>query len=96
MTACAARRAECGVSANVLCNSFRSPALLDKMGATLDVISGGRFELAIASGWHEPETRLWLRLPSPGTRIDQPARPCASSSSSGRGAASITPDAYYT
>src|SRR5262249_54344424 len=40
MTACAAITRRVRVSANVLCNSFRSPALLAKMGATLDVISG--------------------------------------------------------
>jgi len=72
MTACAARTRRVRVSANVLCNSFRSPALLAKMGATLDVISGGRFELAIGAGWHEPEYKAYgFDFPSPGTRIDQ-------------------------
>ena len=72
MTACAARTRRVRVSANVLCNSFRSPALLAKMGATLDQISGGRFELAIGAGWHEPEYRAYgFDFPSPGTRIDQ-------------------------
>lgn len=72
MTACAARTRRVRVSANVLCNSFRSPALLAKMGATLDQISGGRFELAIGAGWHEPEYRAYgFDFPSAGTRIDQ-------------------------
>ena len=39
----------------VLCNPFRSPAVLAKMGATLDFISGGRLDLGIGIGWHKPE-----------------------------------------
>jgi alkanesulfonate monooxygenase SsuD/methylene tetrahydromethanopterin reductase-like flavin-dependent oxidoreductase (luciferase family) len=34
----------------VLCNNFRSPALLGKMATTLDVISGGRLLLGMGSG----------------------------------------------
>ncbi len=55
MTACATITTRVRVGGNVLCNSFRSPALLAKMAATLDQISGGRFELGIGAGWHELE-----------------------------------------
>ena len=72
MTACATLTRRVRVSANVLCNSFRSPALLAKMAATLDVISGGRVELAIGAGWHEPEYRAYgFDFPGPGVRIEQ-------------------------
>jgi F420-dependent oxidoreductase-like protein len=39
----------------VLCNSFRNPAVLAKMAATLDVISNGRLELGIGAGVQENE-----------------------------------------
>jgi F420-dependent oxidoreductase-like protein len=39
----------------VLCNDYRNPALVAQMGATLDVLSGGRLELGMGAGWHEPE-----------------------------------------
>ena len=72
LTACAGITKRVKLSANVLCNSFRSPALLAKMGATLDHVSGGRFELAIGAGWHEPEYHAYgFDFPSPGVRIAQ-------------------------
>jgi probable F420-dependent oxidoreductase len=39
----------------VLCNLFRNPALLAKMASTLDLISGGRFVLAVGAGWFREE-----------------------------------------
>jgi len=43
----------------VLCQSFRNPALLAKMGATLHFLSGGRFILGLGAGWHEEEYRAY-------------------------------------
>jgi probable F420-dependent oxidoreductase len=39
----------------VACSSFRNPALIAKMAATIDEISGGRFILGLGAGWHKPE-----------------------------------------
>ena len=39
----------------VLCAGYRNPALVAKMIATLDVVSGGRAELALGAGWKEDE-----------------------------------------
>lgn len=39
----------------VMCSSFRNPALMAKMAATLQDLSGGRVILGLGSGWHDPE-----------------------------------------
>jgi alkanesulfonate monooxygenase SsuD/methylene tetrahydromethanopterin reductase-like flavin-dependent oxidoreductase (luciferase family) len=48
-SALAARTSTIRIGHLVLCDAFRHPALLAKMAATLDVISGGRLDLGI--GW---------------------------------------------
>jgi len=56
----------------VLCQSFRNPALLAKMAATLQYLSDGRFTLGIGAGWHEEEYRAYgYEFPSARTRVDQ-------------------------
>ncbi len=39
----------------VLCNGYRPPAMLAKMAATLDALSGGRLEFGYGAGWHQEE-----------------------------------------
>ncbi len=55
---------------SVLCNSYRYPAVLAKMAATLDVISGGRLELGIGAGWFQREFEAYgIPFPSAGDRV---------------------------
>jgi F420-dependent oxidoreductase-like protein len=54
----------------VICTGFRNPALTAKMAATIDVISGGRFELGIGAGWKEEEWRAYgYGFPTLGERM---------------------------
>lgn len=53
-------------------NDFRHPAQLAKEVATLDLLSGGRFELGIGAGWHRPEyEQVGLPFESAGVRISR-------------------------
>ena len=56
----------------VLCNSYRNPALLAKMGATLQTLTRGRFILGIGAGWKEDEYMAYgYEFPPPKVRIQQ-------------------------
>ncbi|MBX3001102.1 MAG: LLM class flavin-dependent oxidoreductase [Caldilineaceae bacterium] len=57
---------------DVLCNSFRNPAHLAKMAATMQIISGGRVVVGIGAGWNEEEYRAYgWPFPSARVRIAQ-------------------------
>jgi F420-dependent oxidoreductase-like protein len=51
-------------------NTYRHPAVLAKIAATTDVISGGRLDLGIGAGWNEYEHEsMGIPLYQPGERI---------------------------
>ena len=52
----------------VLCNSFRNPAHLAKMAATLQGLSGGRLVLGIGAGWNAEEYAAY-GWPFPPARV---------------------------
>jgi alkanesulfonate monooxygenase SsuD/methylene tetrahydromethanopterin reductase-like flavin-dependent oxidoreductase (luciferase family) len=55
---------------SVLCQSFRNPALVAKMGSTLQVLTGGRFILGMGAGWMESEHLAYgFDFPRPAIRI---------------------------
>jgi len=54
----------------VLGNTYRHPALLARMAATLDLVAEGRFVLGLGAGWHEAEHAMYgWPLPPIGERI---------------------------
>jgi probable F420-dependent oxidoreductase len=60
------------VATIVFDNDFRHPALLAKEVATLDLLSGGRFELGIGAGWHRPEyEHVGIPFDPAGVRISR-------------------------
>jgi probable F420-dependent oxidoreductase len=55
LTFVAAQTEKVQLGTSVLVASYRSPLVVGKMGATLDVISGGRLILGIGAGWNSDE-----------------------------------------
>src|SRR5438105_7361442 len=55
LAALAADTSRVEIGTIVLAIPFRNPAILAKMAATVDEISGGRLTLGLGAGWHQPE-----------------------------------------
>jgi F420-dependent oxidoreductase-like protein len=51
--------------------TFRHPSVLAKMVVTVDHVSGGRAEVGLGAGWHEPEHRAYgFPFPPQGVRLE--------------------------
>ena len=60
------------IGSMALCNDLRNPALLAKMVASLDLLSGGRIDVGMGAGWYEPEYRAaGIEFDRPSRRIDR-------------------------
>ena len=60
------------VGSLVFSNDFRHPAVLAKEAATIDVFSGGRFELGLGGGWLRAEyDQAGIPFDAPGTRVER-------------------------
>jgi F420-dependent oxidoreductase-like protein len=58
-------------------NTYRHPAVLAHMAATVDVISNGRLDLGIGAGWNEYEhSSMGIPLYAPGERIRRLGEAC--------------------
>lgn len=70
MVAVASRVPRVRVGSLVLSNTFRHPAVLAKMVATLDELAPGRIVLGLGTGWQANEHEAFqLELPGPGERL---------------------------
>ena len=68
--ACATKRLRIGSS--VLANDFRHPIVLAKEVATLDLLSGGRIELGLGTGWKKAEYEaMGLAFDAASQRIER-------------------------
>src|SRR4028118_1676234 len=58
------------IGTHVLANDFRNPVMLAQQVATLDVVSGERFEFGLGTGWSaEDYAALGVPIASPATRV---------------------------
>ena len=70
LSALAASTEHVRVGSLTLCNDLRNPALVAKMAATLDLLSGGRLDVGLGAGWYEPEYRAaGIAFDRPGVRV---------------------------
>ena len=77
LAAFAARTSRIRVGIMVTGNTYRHPAVLANMGATVDIISNGRLDMGIGAGWNVLEHESYgIELLPPGKRISQFEEAC--------------------
>ena len=77
LAALAARTERLCVGLMVTGNTYRHPAVLANIGATVDVISHGRLDFGIGAGWNELESNMYgIPLYTPGERIRRLGEAC--------------------
>jgi len=77
LAAYAARTERLRVGLMVTGNTYRHPAVLANMAATVDHIGHGRLDFGIGAGWHEGEHAMYgIPLPAPGPRIRMLGEAC--------------------
>lgn len=70
--ATAAEHTSLRVGTLVLANDFRHPVVLAKEAATVDLLSEGRLELGIGTGWEDEDYRAsGIAKPSPKVQVDR-------------------------
>ena len=71
LTWIAARTSTIGIATRVLGVPYRPPAMVAKMAATLDLLSGGRLTLGLGGGYSDDEFRAFgLGVPTPREKVD--------------------------
>ena len=77
LAALAAQTSRLRLGLMVTGNTYRHPAILAHMAATVDVISNGRLDFGIGAGWNEYEhTSMGIPLYAPGERIRRLGEAC--------------------
>ena len=77
LTAYAALTKRLRVGLMVTGNTYRHPAVLANMAATVDIVSQGRLDFGIGAGWNELEhTSYGIPLYKPGERIRRLGEAC--------------------
>jgi F420-dependent oxidoreductase-like protein len=77
LAALAAQTQRLRVGVMVTGNTYRHPAVLANMGATVDQIAHGRLDFGLGAAWNEEEHAAYgIPLPPPGERIRRMGEAC--------------------